>query len=87
MSVCFNVYFYVCVVRILLLFQVSALRVVSLCICKGGKTALYWAAERGHLRAVEILLDRGADIDARTRVSRYNNRYDRPQHTHVDLTF
>ena len=80
MSVCFNVYFYVCVVRILLLFQVSALRVVSLCICKGGKTALYWAAQEGQLRAVAILLDRGADIEVRYTVSRCSNRYDGPHH-------
>ena len=32
---------------------------------KIGETALYWAAKEGRLRVVEILLDRGADIEAR----------------------
>ena len=35
-----------------------------------GTTALSMPSEHGHLRVVEILLDRGADIEARENVIR-----------------
>ncbi len=37
-----------------------------------GSTALVWAAERGHTDLVELLLDRGADLEAKGRVSAVN---------------
>ena len=30
-----------------------------------GRTALHWAADRGHLTVVELLLDRGASVDSK----------------------
>ena len=37
---------------------------------QGGKTALHWAAEGGHVSMAEYLVGHGADIEANTRVSR-----------------
>ena len=39
---------------------------------KGGFIALYKAADNGHLQIVAILLDHGADMEARIKVSRYS---------------
>ena len=36
---------------------------------QGGRTALIWAAERGCKDTVELLLDRGAALEAKTGVS------------------
>ena len=35
---------------------------------QGGETALMQAAERGNADIVRLLLDRGADVDAKNRV-------------------
>ena len=35
-------------------------------------TALHYAAEKGHLPALQLLLDRGADIEAKNKVSQTN---------------
>ena len=43
---------------------------------QGGWTALMRAAERGHTKAVELLLDRGADIEATANVSRLSTSLD-----------
>lgn len=32
-----------------------------------GRTALHWAVDRGHLHAVELLLEKGAQINAKVR--------------------
>ena len=34
-----------------------------------GKTALHWAAVKGHKDVAALLLDRGAAVDAKTNVS------------------
>ena len=34
-----------------------------------GYTALHWAAQNGHIEVVRLLLDRGANIEARNVVS------------------
>ena len=34
-----------------------------------GDTALYIACQEGHVKVVKLLLDRGADIEAKTNVS------------------
>ena len=39
---------------------------LPLLLYQDGWTALYSASTAGHLQAVEILLDRGADIEARS---------------------
>ena len=46
---------------------------VSLCVTpwKYGGTALHVAAAHGHVKVVEVLLDRGANIEARNDVSRH----------------
>ena len=36
-------------------------------------TPLHKAAENGHLKIVEILLSKGAELDSRDKVSIYNN--------------
>ena len=36
---------------------------------QNGMTALYWAADKGHLEVVRLLLERGADIQATNNVS------------------
>jgi ankyrin repeat protein len=51
------------------LFLFVAAFFLSLCFSKDRRTALHWAAEKGRLWTVEILLDRGADIiEARDKV-------------------
>ena len=41
--------------------------VVHWCVCvKNGMTLLHWASRRGFLEESFTLLDRGADIDAKT---------------------
>lgn len=42
---------------------------MRLCPCQDGLTPLHCAARSGHDQAVEILLDRGAPILARTKVN------------------
>ncbi len=32
-----------------------------------GQTSLHWASEKGHMSMVELLLDRGANIDQKDR--------------------
>jgi ankyrin repeat protein len=32
-----------------------------------GRTALHWAADRGHLHVVELLINKGAEINAKVR--------------------
>jgi ankyrin repeat protein len=41
---------------------------LSVLFSQRGETALFKAAEYGHQKAVELLLDRGADIEARSEV-------------------
>ncbi len=36
-----------------------------------GRTALHWAAEEGHVSVAEYLVDHGADIEVKDRVSRF----------------
>ena len=36
---------------------------MMLCCVQGGRTALYWAALRGHVNIVQMLIDHGAAVD------------------------
>lgn len=40
---------------------------------KFGRTALWWAAEKGHVEIAVILLERGADVNMVTEVSLVHN--------------
>ena len=42
--------------------------VLSLSFCKGGATALYIAAQEGHVPVLQFLLDKGAAIETETNV-------------------
>ena len=50
----------------------SALRPTSCTTIQGGSTPLDCAAHNGHLETVNILLDRGANIEAKYMVSVYS---------------
>ena len=41
---------------------------MMLCCVQGGQTALYWAAYRGHVEEVKMLVKYGAAVDIRNKV-------------------
>ena len=45
---------------------------LSALVLKDGNTALHNAAQKGHLKVVEILLDHGANIEATNKVINQN---------------
>ena len=40
-----------------------------LCCVQSGQTALYWAADGGYANIVQMLVDYGAAVDIRTKVT------------------
>jgi ankyrin repeat protein len=36
-----------------------------------GRTALHWAADKGHIEVIKVLLARNADVNARSKVTHF----------------
>jgi ankyrin repeat protein len=51
----------------------GALHSLTLLASQDGQTPLYWASRQGHLPIVEFLVERGANVDAATKVASHQS--------------